>query len=78
MTWLKIDEYIHDDVCSICQDEYGIEQAIYKTGCGHRFHNDCLVNYCLHSINEEEHGELKCPFCRGIFKEYECMEENKN
>ena len=49
------------EYCSICHETYvdTPTQAIYKTWCGHLFHNDCLNSYC--DINGET---TKCPLCR--------------
>jgi hypothetical protein len=69
MTWLSIDEYNSNDVCPICHEEYGTTQAIYKTECGHIFHNNCLNDYCEHYG-----GNIVCPICRANIGENACMD----
>jgi hypothetical protein len=56
MSWLDPSQYYPFDICPICQDELGTEQAIYKTSCSHIFHNNCLNTYCGMKI--------ECPLCR--------------
>jgi hypothetical protein len=57
--WLAPNKYNPNDLCPICQEQLGTEQAIYKTPCGHIFHNNCLHDLC-----EIENGEPRCPVCR--------------
>lgn len=59
MSWINPSEYDPNEICALCQEEYGITTGIYKTDCNHIFHNDCLNDYCKH-----ENGEIKCPLCR--------------
>ena len=69
MSWLSIDEYNSNDICPICHEEYGTTQAIYKTECGHIFHNNCLNDYCEHYD-----GNIVCPMCRANIGENACMD----
>lgn len=57
--WLELNQYNPDDMCSICHENYGTTQAIYKTPCNHIFHNNCLNEYC-----EMYEGDVVCPICR--------------
>jgi len=57
--WLGVNQYNPDDICSICHENYGTSQAIYKTPCNHVFHNNCLNQYC-----EMYEGNIVCPICR--------------
>jgi hypothetical protein len=57
---IDLSQYNPDDTCPICHENYGTTKGIYKTDCGHIFHNDCLNEYC-----ELKHGEITCPICRG-------------
>ncbi len=66
--WQDVDKYNPKDKCSICYEEYGTTQAIYKTPCNHMFHNNCLNEYCEH-----HEGEIVCPLCRADI-EYTCMD----
>jgi hypothetical protein len=68
MSWIDPTEYNETDLCSICQDVLGNVQAIYKTACNHKFHNDCLDAYC-----ESKHGQIKCPSCRADVGEDTCL-----
>lgn len=67
-TWLDISQYNPTDICQICQEEYGTEQAIFRTPCGHDFHNNCLCGYC-----ESQNGNILCPVCRAYIGE-SCMD----
>ena len=42
--WVGLNEYNPTDDCPICQHEFGTTQAIFKTPCGHLFHNNCLFS----------------------------------
>lgn len=57
-----------DNVCSICTGKFSDtqEQVLYKTDCNHIFHNNCLVDVCLHKYNDfQEHNLFAlCPICR--------------
>jgi hypothetical protein len=66
-TWLDISQYNPTDICQICQEEYGTQQAIFRTPCGHDFHNNCLSDYC-----ESQNGNILCPVCRADIGE-SCM-----
>ena len=56
---IDITQFDPEDVCPICLNKYGTNQAIFQTRCGHNFHNDCLNNYCMH-----QRGSIVCPVCR--------------
>ena len=68
MSWVDPSEYDPADICSICHEEYGITQAIYKTPCHHLFHNNCLEAYC-----QSQQGNIICPLCRSNVEEA-CMD----
>ena len=54
-----------DNICGICIDKLLDNQDIVTTGCNHKFHRDCLTEFCLHKENEEEiEQSKKCPMCR--------------
>jgi hypothetical protein len=67
MSWIDPNEYDANDDCPICYENLGVTKGIYKTSCGHIFHNNCLLDYC-----ESRNGEIECPICRSNL-EYECM-----
>lgn len=46
------------DICSICLDEYVINQKITNTLCNHYYHTDC--------INDWLKQNKKCPLCNNI------------
>lgn len=56
---IDITQFDPEDVCPICLNNYGTTQAIFETRCGHKFHNDCLNNYCA-----SQRGVIVCPVCR--------------
>jgi len=61
--WIDNETIPEDDICSSCNKEFSKtpEQAVYKTDCGHLFHNNCLNKICIKS----EHNGVtpKCPIC---------------
>lgn len=59
MSMIDLSQYNPDDICPICHEKYGTTKGIYKTDCGHIFHNDCLYEFCEH-----KHGDISCPMCR--------------
>jgi hypothetical protein len=63
--WVGLNEYNPTDDCPICQNEFGTTQAIFKTPCGHLFHNNCLLSWC-----DEKGGDIECPMCRSDIAEY--------
>jgi hypothetical protein len=63
--WVGVDQYNPTDMCPICHDDYGTTQAIFKTPCGHFFHNNCLLDYC-----DANQGDIECPMCRSDIAEY--------
>ena len=62
--WVGLNEYNPEDMCPICHDDYGTTQAIFKTPCGHLFHNNCLLSYC-----DTNQGNVVCPICRADIEE---------
>jgi hypothetical protein len=42
--------------CSICMEQYKINQKIYRTNCHHHFCKDCLQEWCKRNNS--------CPLCR--------------
>jgi hypothetical protein len=62
--WIDGDTLPEDEICSICLQKFSEtpEQAVYKTNCGHVFHNNCLNNTCI--SNERSGRDLVCPLCR--------------
>ncbi|KAK9152905.1 hypothetical protein Sjap_000385 [Stephania japonica] len=43
-------------ICTICQDEYEVEDKIGILNCGHEFHRDCIKDWLLRNSI--------CPICR--------------
>jgi Ring finger domain len=63
-TWIDVDNddtFYADDECPICFQTFSDTQnlAIYKTYCGHIFHNNCLNRVC-----DSARGTPRCPICR--------------
>jgi hypothetical protein len=66
-TWIDVDNdntFNDDDECPICLNRFSDtpDLAIYKTDCGHIFHNNCLNRTCLTA--ETAGNDLVCPSCR--------------
>mmetsp|Transcript_22231 Transcript_22231/g.44891 ORF Transcript_22231/g.44891 Transcript_22231/m.44891 type:complete len:81 (-) Transcript_22231:44-286(-) len=55
--------------CCICQDQFGAEDRIKRTPCGHFFHEDCLGTWL------EKYARI-CPLCRQDLEE--AMERRDN
>jgi hypothetical protein len=61
-------KHVPKDDCAICLKSLNNpKKAVYRTQCGHFFHNNCLDQLC-----ESSYPELKCPICRRILDEEEC------
>jgi len=62
--WVDNETIPEDDICPICHEEFSKtpEQAVYKTDCGHVFHNNCLNSMCL--SNHKNDSSPVCPICR--------------
>jgi hypothetical protein len=62
--WIDNETIPEEDICPICFDDFSEtpDQAVYKTDCGHVFHNNCLNKVC--EINEKSNVEPTCPICR--------------
>jgi hypothetical protein len=62
--WLTDDDDLPETMCPICFDDFSEtpDQAVYKTDCGHVFHNNCLNKYC--TKNERRGNPQICPVCR--------------
>ena len=63
-TWIDVDNdstFKSDDECPYCLQSFSDTPhlAIYKTDCGHTFHNNCLNEICEAAI-----GVPLCPMCR--------------
>lgn len=84
-TWLVSSQLEDKDaVCPICHEKFSDtpEKAIYKTVCGHLFHNNCLAQVCEHKYQEylDTHIQTNlpvCPMCRELLdkdRNYQCMD----
>jgi len=62
--WIDNESLPEEDICPICHEEFSKtpEQAVYKTDCGHVFHNNCLNSMCL--SNHKNDSIPVCPICR--------------
>lgn len=48
--------------CAICQDLMTKPRDTKKVKCGHRFHKECLLNWCKQCEGQER--DKTCPICR--------------
>ena len=62
-TWVNPQEIDINDICAICAENFTPDKAIYRTSCGHTFHNDCLNAWCEKTYNQET-KTTPCPICR--------------
>jgi len=50
--WLEPNDYDQNAICQLCDKVLGTERAVYKTHCGHIFHNNCLLmQICKKKVN---------------------------
>lgn len=47
-------------LCPICHEKIKETDNIPLLPCNHKFHNKCLVDYCIHKNNHD----VSCPLCR--------------
>jgi len=76
-TWIDVDNdntFNDDDECPICLNRFSEtpDLAIYKTDCGHIFHNNCLNRSCITA--ERAGNDLVCPFCRADLETEDSMQ----
>ncbi|KAM0688482.1 hypothetical protein COBT_000251 [Conglomerata obtusa] len=58
-----------DNVCSICYEEYVLDEVIRKLGCEHFFHKSCIANWLSRSNI--------CPICRkDVYRHYSYMQSD--
>ena len=69
--WVNKNDINNNESCGICNRLFQATPglAIYKTDCGHFFHNDCLYNKCNTNRNN-----WYCPICRARIDENQCMD----
>lgn len=76
-TWIDSNTLPYDEDCAICYKNFSDtpELAVYKTDCGHVFHNNCLNNSCIAA--ETAGRDLNCPICRADLqteKSHQCTD----
>jgi hypothetical protein len=76
-TWIDLDNdntFNADDECPICFQSFSEtpDLAIYKTDCGHIFHNNCLNRTCITA--ERAGNDLRCPICRADLETEDSMQ----
>ena len=52
--------------CVICHEP--LEQDVYITKCGHKYHGECITNYCK-SVNHKSDMNfsfIECPLCKTV------------
>jgi len=49
------------DKCGICLEDMVIMRTTKKTKCGHRFHRDCLHQWC--KSRKQQGVKTRCPMC---------------
>lgn len=63
------------DNCAICRENLRNQRkAVYRTECGHYFHNNCLLELCDAPRPGPLPGPLLCPICRRVLDESNCHE----
>ena len=84
----KNNELKNCEICSICQNNFNLNDKIYITSCNHVYHKICMVDYLQLIIddndltkNEKEkfHIFFQCPNCKEfLFTNRALIHENKN
>jgi hypothetical protein len=69
-SWVDPPEVDTTEECPICSQAFDSQHAVYKTSCGHLFHNDCLNQWCETSYDRG--SELTCPTCRANIQDEDC------
>lgn len=54
--------------CSVCMEDFKLEEQVKQVPCGHLYHRDCIVPWL------EMHGS--CPICRKLFNSTSNASEN--
>jgi hypothetical protein len=57
---------MNEEECSICMEDLrDPDMEVYETRCGHKFHRQCLLNYCNISNPDRDlnHVGISCPLC---------------
>lgn len=57
---------MNEEQCSICMEDLrDPDMEVYETKCGHKFHRQCLLNYCAISNKDRDlnHVGISCPLC---------------
>lgn len=49
-------ETFHQQDCTICFEAFTGSEVLARLGCGHKFHEDCIVDWL--------ERQLSCPVCR--------------
>jgi rubrerythrin len=67
--WIPNKKINNNDRCSICNQIFEPNLAVYKTDCGHLFHNNCLNDKC-----ETNRNNWYCPICGEPITEDQCTD----
>ena len=49
-------------ICSVCRDPFHLTDLLSATGCGHVFHQSCLVRWMCVSVSSST-SPPRCPIC---------------
>jgi hypothetical protein len=73
--WMK--EYNPPSICTVCQENFFLDEELIRMDCSHVFHHDCLVQwlrkrksacpYCNSKLNESGHHFAIFVFCIILF-----------
>ncbi len=69
--WIPNNNINYNEHCVICDELFRDTPnlAIYKSDCGHLFHNNCLNARCESNLNN-----WRCPICGEPISEDQCMD----
>lgn len=65
---VTIDQVEKNLQCSVCMEDFKLEEQVKQVPCGHIYHRDCIVPWL------EMHGS--CPICRKLFNPTGEVSEN--
>ena len=76
--WLSNKQYDPTEICVICQEPFGVEQAIYQLDeCKHKFHTNCLHEFCKTKAMgsfDNDYRVMNCPLCRNEVSRQSCVD----
>ena len=72
------DQTVKNCCCSICLDDFNINETIICLHCSHGYHENCIFDLASGTFNRQNTGIIYCPLCKrdtyfkylGAYKDY--------